>query len=397
MKRTIRLIISLSLLLMLVFSAASCEMLPAELQEMLGISTECCHYDAEWITDVNPTCKLQGKEHLSCIDCGEILEYRDTPVAEHKLGEWETESEPTCAVTGVRYKKCTVCKSKVVTEDIPVIDTHVYDYGTCIDCSAKQTESVGLNYTSFGDGTCEVSGMGSFNGTSLVIPETSPAGDRVVSIKASAFAGASITSVICADSVTEAGDDAFKGCIIKNATVPAAILPHVRSSDIVNVTVTGSGKIPDYSLNGAIALRTLTISEGVTEIGQSAFASCTVLYLISMPDSLITIGDSAFSKCTTLKSVTIGKNVRTIGDFAFQGSKFIESINIPASVTYIGKRAINSPYLTSAIFEVTEGWYAASNATGLAGSNVDPAELSDPKSAAGALNKTYSDLWLKRN
>ena len=396
MKNAIRFIISLTLALMLVFSIASCEMLPAELQDMLGLDTECKHTDVEWITDAAATCKIGGKEHSSCSECGEILEYRDTPVAEHKLGEWEIESEPTCAKTGVRYKKCTVCKGKVLTEDIPLIDTHVYNYGACVNCSAKQTESVGLKYTSLGGGTCAVSGIGSFKGTSLVIPEVSPAGERVVSIEASAFAYTEITSVIIADSVTEAGEDAFRGCAIKDATVPAPVLPAVRSNDLVNVTVTGSGKIPDYSLNGAIALRTLTISEGVTEVGQSAFASCTVLYLISMPDSLITIGDSAFSKCTTLTSVTIGKNVKTIGDFAFQGSRAIESINIPASVTYIGKRAINSPYLTSAIFEVTEGWYAASSATALSGSSVDPADLADPASAAGALKKTYSDLWLKR-
>ena len=399
MKNTIRLVLSLALILVLVLSVSSCEMLPEGISGILGdlLSDECCHYDAEWITDVNPTCKLEGKEHLSCIDCGELLENRTIPVVEHKLGEWEIESEPTCAKPGVRYKKCSVCKSKALTEEIPTVDNHVYNYGTCINCSAKQTASVGLKYTSLGDGTCSVSGMGSCTDTSLVIPAASPSGERVVSIDASAFADKAIASVIIADSVTEAGIDAFKGCPIKNATVPAAILPAVKGSDLVNVTVTGSGKIPDYSLNGAIALRTVTMSEGITEIGQSAFASCSVLYLISMPDSLITIGDSAFSKCTTLVNVTIGKNVEKIGDFAFQGSRAIETINIPASVKYIGKRAINSPYLTSAVFEAPEGWYAASTAIAISGSSVDPADLSDPELAAGALKKTYSELWLKKN
>jgi len=64
---------------------------------------------------------------------------------------------------------------------------------------------------------------------------------------------------------------------------------------------------------------TVTIPNGVTDIGDSAFYNCTGLTGITIPDSVTSIGQYAFSICTGLTSITIPLNVASIGSNAFGG------------------------------------------------------------------------------
>ncbi|MBQ1213430.1 MAG: leucine-rich repeat domain-containing protein, partial [Tidjanibacter sp.] len=50
-------------------------------------------------------------------------------------------------------------------------------------------------------------------------------------------------------------------------------------------------------------LTSVTIGNGVTEIGGSAFWGCTSLTSVTIPDSVTSIGNNAFENCTSLKSV----------------------------------------------------------------------------------------------
>ena len=89
-------------------------------------------------------------------------------------------------------------------EDTQSIQVSV-DYGAI--------SSRGLSFTSNGDGTCTLSGIGSCVDTCLIIPEKSDSGDTVVSIAAEAFAGnATIGAVQIPTTVTSIGNAAFAGC-----------------------------------------------------------------------------------------------------------------------------------------------------------------------------------------
>ena len=391
-----------------IISLASCDMLPAELQDMLGLgSGECQHPNVDWITDVAATCKLEGKNHSVCSDCGELVEYGTIPVVDHVLGEWEIDYGSTCNKTGVRYKKCSSCKAKVVVEDIPLSTSHNYDFGVCTDCKVAQTASVGLKFTSNGDGTCALSGIGSCTDKSIVVPATSPAGDTVTSVAASAFLdNTSITSVILPDSISSVGDNAFRGCSIGRASVPAPVVASVKNDKLTELVVTGSGTIPESAMYTAAALAKVTINEGVTEIGDSAFSSCLKLSTIVMPESLKIIGASAFARCDSIKRVTIGSGVTTVGDYAFYNSANITTVFIPASVKYIGIGAFvcsahhnreNPSLLADVEFEVAEGWFATS-APGVGyGTNIEASKLEDNELAASALNSVYGGYYIKRN
>ena len=130
-------------------------------------------------------------------------------------------------------------------------------------------------------------------------------------------------------------------------------------------------------------MTSITIREGVTSIGGSAFKNCTSLESITIPDSVTSIGGGAFSGCSnlpiiggiryadcciteivdkTLDSYTFKENTRfiqanfyecrnlisidipngiifSIGDRCFEGCTSLTSVTIGNGVDYIGNNA----------------------------------------------------------
>lgn len=74
----------------------------------------------------------------------------------------------------------------------------------------------------------------------------------------------------------------------------------------------------------------------VTSIGNGAFAYCTSLTSLTIPDSVTSLGDGTFYNCTSLASIVIPDGVTSIGDYAFADCKSLTSITIPDSVAHMG-------------------------------------------------------------
>lgn len=94
-------------------------------------------------------------------------------------------------------------------------------------------------------------------------------------------------------------------------------------------------------------VKSLTIPEGVTTIGDNAFIRMSSLSSIVIPDSVTSIGSQALYMCGGITSVKLGKNLETIGSYAFSLVSMKE-IEIPESVTSIGASAFaGCAYLVS--------------------------------------------------
>lgn len=63
---------------------------------------------------------------------------------------------------------------------------------------------------------------------------------------------------------------------------------------------------------------TLTIPEGVEEIGDSAFSGCEWLREVIMPNSVERIGGYAFYNCVKLEKLKVPKSLKWVGYFAFE-------------------------------------------------------------------------------
>ena len=90
---------------------------------------------------------------------------------------------------------------------------------------------------------------------------------------------------------------------------------------------------------GCSSLTSITLSNNITNIGNSAFAGCSSLTSITIPDRVTSIEKYAFYNCSGLTSITIPDSVTSIGDSAFEECCILTSISIPDSVTSIGSYA----------------------------------------------------------
>lgn len=64
-------------------------------------------------------------------------------------------------------------------------------------------------------------------------------------------------------------------------------------------------------------IKTLEIAEGVTSVGERAFAQCQSLEQVQFPETLTSIGANAFYGCSALTSLRIPQNTASVGSYAF--------------------------------------------------------------------------------
>ena len=91
----------------------------------------------------------------------------------------------------------------------------------------------------------------------------------------------------------------------------------------------------------------VTILEGITSIGYSAFYGCAGLKEVNLPDSLIVIEKCAFESCTALKSIVLPENLQRLESRAFLGCTYLGDITVPEGLTDIGKNAFSGRFLST--------------------------------------------------
>jgi hypothetical protein len=140
------------------------------------------------------------------------------------------------------------------------------------------------------------------------------------------------------------------------------------------LTISGTGDMENYSdywidndlytdapwFSQRKNIYNVIIKNGVTSIGNNAFAYCSAITSITIPNSVTNIGKYAFNGCDNLvdlkynaknatlpsryclasiKTVTIGNEVEVIPSNFLNGNTNVASITIPSSVTSIGDAA----------------------------------------------------------
>ena len=101
--------------------------------------------------------------------------------------------------------------------------------------------------------------------------------------------------------------------------------------------------IGEYAFANCSSLTSVEIPNSVTSIGYLAFTSCSSLTSVEIPNSVTSIGDAAFESCSSLTSVVIGNGVTSIGDVAFRNCSSLTSIVVaPNNAKYDSRDNCNA-------------------------------------------------------
>lgn len=122
------------------------------------------------------------------------------------------------------------------------------------------------------------------------------------------------------------------------------------------LTISGEGKMTDYSFISGSGIKRVIIENGVTTIGTVSFRYLDELEQVSIPDSVISIGNQAFELCTKLSSIIIPDSVRKISAHAFAGTDLLnDESNWSDDVLYIGNHLISAKNTLSGNYVVKPG------------------------------------------
>ena len=101
----------------------------------------------------------------------------------------------------------------------------------------------------------------------------------------------------------------------------------------------GITEIGCAAFRGCSGLTSLTLPDGITEIGRAAFLGCSGLTSLNLPVGITSIGSGAFRGCNGLTSLNLPDGITSIGSSAFEGCSGLTSLTLPDGITSISKFA----------------------------------------------------------
>ncbi len=189
----------------------------------------------------------------------------------------------------------------------------------------------GLRYKELGPDTVQLIGYDGAKPTGLlVIPEhvRKPSNDReyqVISIGFEAFLDCSglTGDLVIPDTVTEIGNNAFKGCHFTGELT--------LSDSLVT--------IGEYAFNDCGFTGQLDLPQTLTRIGLSAFAETTFSGQLILPEKLNYIGIYAFADCNFTGDLIIPEGMTNTGYGAFEGNSFTGTLTLPKKLKEINRES----------------------------------------------------------
>ena len=176
--------------------------------------------------------------------------------------------------------------------------------------------------------------------------------------------------------VTELHLSYWSGVTSDNNNYTALVLPDTLTDiggslsgfkNVTEITIPGSVKVFNATLQYMKHLRTLTFEEGVEEIasgsvvsgcknlttihlpsslqklsGTGTFSGASALTDITLPEGIAITEGSTFSECTSLESIELPASITTIPSSMFAGCSALERVTAKGTITAIGNGAFGS-------------------------------------------------------
>ena len=208
-------------------------------------------------------------------------------------------------------------------------------FNGCMECSKLTTVNIPSGMTDIG---------GFWGCTSLktiTIPNT------VTRILASTFKNSGLTSITIPNSVEQIGYEAFQGCTnLTTITIPSTVTNIGNSlfqdcTGLTSATILNN-KIGEFEFLGCTSLKTVTIGNNVQYFSTTrAFEGC--------PIETLNIGSNLAAKIvgyssakSTLKTLNLTDGVTELPESAFEGCSVLEKVTLPSGLKSIGNAAFRN-------------------------------------------------------
>ncbi len=232
------------------------------------------------------------------------------------------------------FSGCTGLTSITIPDGITTLESCVFNECLSLTSVAIPDSVISIGSNAF----CNCTSL-----TSLTIP------NGVTTIEDYTFSEcSSLESINISDNITSIGNGAFFDCTsLANISIPDSV------TNIKGDAFSGTAYFNDASHweNGVLYIDnhlikasndingSYSIKEGTKNIANSAFAECTLLEEITIPDSITKIRYRAFYDCSSLARVNFPNSITSIGIDTFYNCTSLTDINIPDSVTAIADEA----------------------------------------------------------
>ena len=350
------------------------------------IAGKTAHVEGEWIVDVKATPKGDGKRHMSCTVCEEVLKEEVLAFSYSKNLLYKADPfNGTCVITGIgtctdtdvyiparimglnvvgigdkAFEKCENIEAIYIPDGVTSIGEYAF-----WDCTNLKTLSIPESVVSLGHGMiggCEKLEINIYENAKYLGNEENPyfilyrsVSDDITSCIVNVNTGViykdafkdceKLVSIVIPDSVTVMGESVFEGCsrltsaVIGNGMTYIPVGAFMKCSRLESITIGSSvEEIRDKAFWMCESLKDFVLPDKVTAIGQEAFFSCKKL--TSMDLSNVTVVKSyAFGSCTSLTDVTLSPGLKTMGTGAFGSCSKLTSVTIPDGVKEISIRA----------------------------------------------------------
>ncbi len=221
---------------------------------------------------------------------------KDPPPCTHSYPEWTTEEEATCTSIGIRSRVCTKCGQK----EIETVESKGH---TLV---ARSDNSTATEHMS----ACSVCHQ-------VLLEEHSETADENCACGYS-------------EHFTFESNSGYSVLSAYTGTQKVVRIPKMHNGN--TVTNIGANAFADCS-----SLEKVVLPEGLMLIDNAAFQNCTSLQEVVLPSTVSSIFASAFEGCSSLTELTIPNNVRSVEKDAFKGCGAVERDN---GVDYVDKWAV---------------------------------------------------------
>lgn len=206
-------------------------------------------------------------------------------------------------------------------------------------------------------------GAGALNSVSLA--------EGLESIGSEAFSRVNLEEIVLPQSLTTLGYHCFSSSRIGSINIPSGVgaLEGISGATITNLriedgeqSISGSGgkisvenlymgRTIDTNVAKFPGLKSLEIGNNVTLIQNEMFANGEFA-TVTLPEGLTYIGSSAFANCKNLTGIFLPENITVIGSSAFAGCSALSHTNWPSQTTIINRAVFKDCALTQ--FDIPE-------------------------------------------